>query len=161
MGDEEQVVVPKSGANSKLLIVVLATNVLMAGGFGYLVISGRSSHAADKVAAKPKAEKGPPTVGPLVEIGSLVANLRGPEVSHYVKVALHVEATNEETKKRVEAALVPIRNEALTYLSGITLSESMGEGRMHAMAEELKKRVAEIVGKDAVHRVYFSEFVIQ
>ena len=148
-----------------MLLVVLVFNVLIAGGLGYQVVMGQK---AAKEAAKAgggehhgeheeKAEK----FGPLIEVGSLVANLGGPASGHYVKVALHIETTNEETAKKLEAALVPIRSEALQYLSGIDVKEASDKDRIKNMSEELRQRLVKLVGKELCKRVYFSEFVVQ
>src|SRR5262249_41705347 len=107
---------PPPSSNKGLLMVVLVFNVLIAGGLGVQVGMGQK---AAKEAAKAAAEHGKEggehdgekgeKFGPLIEVGSLVANLGDPGSGHYVKVALHIETTNEETAKRLESALVPIR----------------------------------------------------
>jgi flagellar basal body-associated protein FliL len=156
---EEAVVVPAPGGNKKLLMAVLAFNVIIAGGLGYLVLYGQKGHAAEKPPEEhDKHAKG---FGPLVDVGSLVANLKGPDATHYLKVSLQVEATNEETKKNLEAAVVPIRSEALLYLSGMETKDVSGQDKMRAISQELQTRIAAMVGKDAVHRVFLSEWVIQ
>lgn len=171
-----------------LLLLVLVINVLMAGGLAYVVISGQKNAAAG---AKPAGEhgeghgeaeaasggeeheaeesgdghgpkKGSSKFGPLVEVGTFVANLTAPNgASRYAKVGLHVEATNDDAKLKVEAAIVPIRNEALMYLSGLQADQAIGQEKIKALQDELLKRLTALVGRNTIRRVYFSEFVIQ
>jgi flagellar FliL protein len=171
-----------AGGNKMLLLLVLVVNVLIAGGLGYVVLSGQKNAAAAKPAAghgeghgeadaeeEPAeeesgghAKKGSSKFGPLVEIGTFVANLTAPNgASRYAKVGLHVEATSDDAKLKVEAAIVPIRNEALMYLSGLQADQAIGQEKIRLLQEELLKRVGALVGKNTIRRVYFSEFVIQ
>jgi flagellar FliL protein len=170
---------PAGGSNKMLLLVVLVFNVLIAGGLAYVVVSGQKQAA---VAAKPAGEahgeegeghaagdeeeegdghapKG--TFGPLIEVGSFVTNLGSPAAKNYIKVALSVEAVNEEAKVKVESAIVPIRSEALLFLSGITPEQAVGQAQIRALQDELLKRMTALVGKKTIKRVYFSEFVVQ
>lgn len=162
MSEEAQAAQPPPQGNKNLLVVVLAFNVLIAGGLAYQVVMGQMSRAAAKAQAEHKQhEKEADKFGPLVEVGSLVANLNGPASGHYVKVALHIETTNEETKKKLEQALVPARAEALLYLSSIELHDKGAPDQMRAIQDEMKRRLSALLGKDVVKRVYFSEFVVQ
>lgn len=102
--------------------------------------------------------------GPLVEIGSFVANLTSADRTappRYAKVSVHVEAANEDAKAKVEAAVVPIKAEALMYLSGLTPEQVIGQEKIRWVQDELQKRMVGVVGKGVVKRVYFSEFVVQ
>jgi flagellar protein FliL len=172
-----------AGGNKMLLLLVLVVNVLIAGGLAYVVISGQKNAAAKPAAGhgeghgeaeaeeEPEheeasdghgAKKGPSKFGPLVEVGTFVANLTAPNgASRYAKVGLHVEATNDDAKLKVEAAIVPIRNEALMYLSGLQADQAIGQEKIKALQDELLKRLGALVGKNTIRRVYFSEFVIQ
>ena len=172
-----------------LLLVVLVFNVLIAGGLAYVVLSGQKNAAAAKPAGghgeghgeeaeaegggeeheEPAEEessghgkKSSSKFGPLVEVGTFVANLTAPNgASRYAKVGLHVEAANEDAKVKIEAAIVPIRNEALMYLSGLQADQAIGQEKIRALQEELLKRLTALVGRNTIRRVYFSEFVIQ
>jgi flagellar FliL protein len=156
------------GSNKLLLIIVLVFNVLIAAGLGYQVLMGQGKGAAGQI--KPGDHGGEhgdgkdgagPSFGPLIEVGSMVANMSGPLSGHYAKVFVHVEAADETAKPRVEAALVPIRSEVLLFFSNLDLKDATGQDQIRALAEELKTKLNTLVGKDTIKRVYFSEFVIQ
>jgi flagellar basal body-associated protein FliL len=183
---------PAAGGNKKLLLVVLAVNVLLAGGLGYVVL-GRSQapdkpkHAAakgeggdeeDGAKDKDKEDEKEPEAeeeeskdakhpagkfGPLVEVGSFVANLAasGPTPARYAKVTVAVEALNEDAKTRVEAALIPLRSEALLLMSNAKPEDVIGQEKIMAMSAELLKRLNKLLGKKSIKHVYFSELVVQ
>ena len=174
-----------AGGNKMLLLLVLVVNVLIAGGLAYVVMSGQQKAAAPAkgegheasgegheggeegaAAAEEGGEEGHAPkkggFGPLVEVGTFVANLTSSGgASRYAKVGLHVEATSEEAKVQLEGAVVPIRNEALLYLSGLNAEQAIGQEKIRALQDELLKRLQAVAGKNVVKRVYFSEFVIQ
>jgi flagellar protein FliL len=169
-----------AGGNKKLLLMVLIFNMMIAGGLGYLVISGRNKpvekakheDGASEKDGEAEAEEPEPEAkggkhaskfGPLLDVGTFVANLQatGPGPGRYAKVTLTVEATNEEAKTRIEAALVPIKSEALMYFSNAKAEDVIGQEKIHVLAEELIKRINALVGKNSVKRVYFSELVVQ
>jgi flagellar FliL protein len=175
------------GGNKKLIMIVVAFNILLAAGMAYVVLSGRQASHADKpkhgeedahegeegeAEGEAKAEseakgkdghKKASKFGPLIEVGSFVSNLanNGPGASRYAKVTLHVEVTDEEAKARVEAALVPIRAEALMFFSSAKVDDVVGTDKIHGLADELLKRITTLVGKNTVRRVFFSELVVQ
>ena len=178
------------GGNKKLIIIIVAVNVLLAGGLGYVVISGRSQSAEQAKAAghakKAAAEHGEgeeggeeegedgeeaeggeghakSKFGPLLDVGSFVANLSSApgQQPRYAKVSISVEALNEESKVRVEGALIPIKTEALMLLSSAKAEDLMGAEKIMAMSEALQKRANKLIGKKSIKRVYFSELVIQ
>jgi flagellar FliL protein len=185
----EKAPAPPGGGNKMLLLIVLVVNVLIAGGLAYVVISNQKTAAAAAAALSAKKEGGEAAegeaaegeaaeapaeeghaakkgaggkFGPLIEIGTFVANLTSASgQSRYAKVALHVEATNEDAKTKVEAAVVPIRSEALLFLSGLSAEQVIGQEKIRQLQEDLQKRLGELVGKNVVKHVYFSEFVVQ
>jgi flagellar FliL protein len=175
--DEKPVAAPAAGGSKKLLIMVLGFNVMIAGGLGYLVLAGQHGHAAEgkeKHAGGDGAHEGGaedakgdkkagPKFGPLLEVGSFVANLAnpGPGPGRYAKVTVFIEAADEEAKLRLEVALVPIRSEALMFLSNAKAEDVIGQDKIRVLSEELLKRVNALVGKNSVKRVYFSELVVQ
>jgi flagellar protein FliL len=165
------------GGNKMLLLLVLVVNVLMAGGLAYVVMSGQKNNAAAPAAAahatgeghEAAAEEGEDghakksgQFGPLVEIGTFVANLTAPNgASRYAKVTMHVEAGSEEAKTKIEAAVVPIKAESLLFLSGLQADQVIGQEKIRQIQEDLLKRLTTLVGKGTVKHIWFSEFVVQ
>jgi flagellar basal body-associated protein FliL len=186
---EKPAAAPAPGGSKKLLLMVLIFNVMIAGGLGYIVLSGRNQAAApakkaaahgeeegeeghaDKEAEEEEEESGDSKAhgskfGPLLEVGAFVANLAASAQSptapaRYAKVALFVEVRDEEAKTKVEAALVPIKAEALMFLSNAKPEDVIGQDKIKILSEELQKRITALVGKKLIKRVYFSELVVQ
>lgn len=168
------------GGNKKILIIVVAVNVLLAGGLGFMFMSGKDKGAEQAKGAKKAAgehedgeeggaededgESQPKNkFGPLLEVGSFVANLQSPpgQPPRYIKVSVSVEALNEEAKMRVEGALIPIKTEALMMLSNAKAEDVVGQEKMMALADTLTKRANKLIGTKSIKRVYFSELVVQ
>lgn len=174
------------GGNKKVLIGVVAVNVLLAGGLGYFVLAKKDAPAEQakghkKAAESEDGEEGEGheggeeeaeeegaghaknKFGPLIEVGSFVANLQSPpgQQPRYAKVSVAVEAINEEAKTRVEGALVPIKTEALMMLSNAKVEDMVGQEKIMALSDTLAKRVNKLIGKKTIKRVYFSELVVQ
>jgi flagellar basal body-associated protein FliL len=174
------------GGNKKLVIILIAFNVLLAGGLGYFALVGRaqpaekSKHAAKAAAeggedakegAEPAEEEAPEAegknkkakFGPLIDVGSFVANLAnaGSGPGRYAKVTVNVEAINEDAKTSVEAAQVPIRSEALLLFSNAKPEDLVGQDKVLALGDELVKRVNKLLGKKTIRHVFFSELVVQ
>jgi flagellar basal body-associated protein FliL len=180
---------PAAGGSKKLVIILIAFNVVLAGGLGYFVVAGRNhppekpkhaakadaeggeepkeGEAAEGEAEAPEAEGDGKTkkakFGPLVEVGSFVANLANTTTGpgRYAKVTVHVETINEEGKTTVEAAQVPLRSEALLLFSNAKPEDLVGQDKIHALGDELLKRINKLLGKKTVRHVYFSELVVQ
>jgi len=123
---------------------------------------GEHEAAEDEDAKKDEKHAGA-KFGPLVDIGTFVANLQGApgQQPRYCKVGVYVEAKNEEAKASIEGAAVPIKAEALMMIANLRPEDVIGKERMTALSTELQKRANKLVGKNAVKRVFFSELVVQ
>lgn len=176
------------GGNKKILIIIVAVNVVLAGGLGFMFMSGKDKGAegakgghgkkaageheeGDEEGGEGEEEGGEEEAeghakskfGPLLEVGSFVANLQSlpGQPPRYIKVSVSVEAQNEEAKLRVESALIPIKTEALMMLSNAKAEDVVGQEKIIALSEQLTKRANKLVGKKSIKRVYFSELVVQ
>jgi flagellar basal body-associated protein FliL len=177
----EKPAAPAAGGNKKLLLMVLIFNVVIAGGLAYLVISGRNKPAekpkhedaaaeksegegeAEEPETEAKGEKHAGKFGPLLDVGSFVANLAsvGSAPARYAKVNISIEVANEEVKKTVELALIPLKSEALMFFSNAKAEDVIGQDKIRAIGDELKKRFNALLGKNTVKRVFFAELVVQ
>jgi flagellar basal body-associated protein FliL len=122
---------------------------------------GEGEAAAEGEGEKKDSKHG--KFGPLIEIGTFVANLSTPpgEQGRYAKVTLHAEAVNDDAKTRIEAALVPIKSEALMMMSNAKPEDIVGADNIQKLADELVKRCNKLLGKKAVKQIYFAELVVQ
>ena len=177
--------------NKKLLIIVLAGNLALGGGLAYVMLSQKNQSAdASKAKGKGEdheaaegeegeakdKDKGEASgddkkddkqaagkFGPLLDVGTFIANLQTMpgQPPRYCKVGVYVEVKNEEAKAAVEAAIVPIKAEALMMIANLRPEDVIGQEKITGLAANLLKRANKLVGKNAVKRVYFSELVVQ
>jgi flagellar protein FliL len=153
---------PKKKISKWALWVVIVTT-LAAGGtaVGVFAFSSHDKAKKEADAHNKKAEETKKAIGPLVEMRPLVANLTDVDVDKYAKVAIVVEGYNEESKATIENAVIPMRSQALLYLSSISSKDTYGSEKKIAIGEHLKVLFEKIIGGKSIKRVYFGEFVIQ
>lgn len=148
---------PSSGGNSKLILILILCNLLGLGGIGaYLVLfADKGSAAAQEV------DEDPETYGALVELPTLIVNLNGERWGRFMRVSLQMEAREEDDAAAIEAALVPIQNRMVIYFSEVDAESTREAGAKAAIAEEVTTLINEVIGSDAVRRVFYTEFVVQ
>ncbi len=159
MAEEEEVaddVKPASGDKTKLILILILANLVMLGGIGaYLVLFSDSGDAE----AQPDPD--PETYGPLVELPTIIVNLAGQRWGRFMRVSMHIEARTEEQKLLAEAALVPIQNRMVIFFSELDPERTGEEGAKDEISEEIRLLINEVIGDDAIRRVFYTEFVIQ
>lgn len=158
--DEEAAEAPKK--KSKLMLIVVLFNMLAVGGMGAYLAFFQPPAAAAAPAA-PAAAPPPPATsyGPLVEMTPLVANLNDERIGRYIRVTLHLEVADEETKTKVEEALIPIRNRLVIYFSELTTEQANSSGARERIRGELVEAINEVLGAPLVRRVFYTDFVVQ
>ncbi|MDH5492775.1 MAG: flagellar basal body-associated FliL family protein [Myxococcales bacterium] len=144
---------------SLLVIALVALNVLAISGVGiYFFLLREPDAVEEEVPAEPPP---PGEFGPLLEMRPIVANLNDGARGRYLRVALHLEVSNELDSPAVEAALVPVRNRFLIFLSNLTVDEASGAVNKERIREELAELANEVLGSERVRRIFFTEFVVQ
>ena len=150
-------VVPAPKSN-KVMLIVIAVNVVGLGGAGAFFFL-RQSHAAAAPAAA--GEHGAAAMGKLLPIESFIVNLNEAKSTRYLKVTFSLEC-EEGIEATVKDRKDVIRDRVLTYLSGLTVDDVRGSETKDAIREMLVKRVNDALGqKDAIKNVLFTEFVVQ
>ncbi len=159
--------VKPAGGKSKLILILVIVNILAVAGLGaYMALfqNGASADELDEGDEEEEEEDDDPNsteYGPLVEMQALVANLNDTSAGRFIRVTLHLEVKNEETKLKVEELKVPIRNRLLIYFSELTVESSLGSERKEEIRADLVKAINEVLGKKMVKRVFYTEFVVQ
>lgn len=160
MADEEAAEPAPEGGKSKLMLVLVATNLLVVAGAGAAVFFAMSQPTQEAVAEE-GAGTAPETLGPLLEVTTLVVNLSDEEGSRYLRTSLQIETRDEEAKTAVEARMVPIRSALLLYYSGLTAEDFVGTEARQAILEESQARIEEQAGEGLIRHVYIGDMVIQ
>ena len=124
-----------------------ATAAIEEGGEG----GGHGEHGA-------KAEKGP---GPILALETFIANLADESGSRYLKATFQVEFLGAAVPPDVNARLPQIRDLILTLLSSKTFDDVRTAEGKQQLREEIIGRINQVLDRDAVKAVYFTEFIVQ
>ncbi len=105
-----------------------------------------------------KVEEGPL----IIPVDIIVVNLSGSNARRYLKAKVHLEAKDAETKKKIEAKAIPIKDRLISILSSKTLEDIDGLEGQESLRGEIKKNIDTILKVEGgILQVYFSEFVVQ
>jgi flagellar FliL protein len=79
----------------------------------------------------------------------------------YLKLTLELEVSAEEDKKRVESHIPQLSDTILLLLSSLSVKEiNTMDGKIE-LKQTLLARMNRILGKGTIHKIYFTEFVVQ
>ncbi len=105
-----------------------------------------------------KVEEGPL----IIPVDTIVVNLSGSNARRYLKAKVNLEAKDAETKKKIEAKAIPVKDRLISILSSKTLEDIEGLEGQESLRGEIKKNIDAILKMEGgILQVYFSEFVVQ
>lgn len=149
---------PKGGT-SPIVMALLVLN-LGASGFGvFKLMTATPAAAATVVAKEEKPSK--EISGPVVGLEPFVVNLDEPGTARYLKMTVQIELVNEKDAEAIEKSKQVIRDEVLSYLSGLHVKDTLGATAKDTIREALMKRLEAVVGEHKVRRMFFQEFMVQ
>lgn len=97
-------------------------------------------------------------IGAIYPLESFVVNLQG---GRYVRCQLQLEFATREVPQRFYVRAVPIRDALIKLLASRTAEELLGEKGRDELKEAVKEVVNEVLKKEEVQAVYFTQFVVQ
>jgi len=142
---------------SKFKLIVLASLVIVLGAGGFLGWKWYSNKKAHEQAAQEDAMK---VVFPLK---SFIVNLFDKKggAKRYLKLSMELEVAGEEERLAVEKHTPQLRDIILILLSSRSFKDiNTMEGKLE-LKQVLLSRMNRVLGEGIVHRVYFTEFVVQ
>jgi flagellar protein FliL len=149
---------PKGGT-SPIVMALLVLN-LGASGFGVFKLMTATPAAAATVAVK-EEKPAKEITGPVVALEPFVVNLDEPGTARYLKMTVQLELVNEHDGEAIEKSKQVIRDEVLSYLSGLHVKDTLGATAKDTIREALMKRIEAVVGEHKVRRMFFQEFMVQ
>lgn len=164
MADIEDLDDPKPAGNGKIMIIVLAVNLVALAGIGaFVFLGGGGSEATAKseesVETLEEDTNGPPV---LFKFQPFIVNLDEPGASRYLKLTVEAEVRGGEKGLAVmEPRRALAQHSVLTYLSALSFSDTQGAESKKVIQEQMVKEINESLKRDVVKQVYFTEFVIQ
>ena len=157
----------KKGGKLKLIIIaVVVLGVLGGGGFAawkFFLQPKAAGNAAENATAegagehKVEAETG----GQLVTLDSFVVNLSDPMGRRYLKTTLDVEVANAAAAAELTAAMPKVKDTLLLLLSSKSFADISSMDKKIELKNDIVSRLNQIIGKNKVRNVYFTEFVVQ
>lgn len=158
------VAAPAASEPSKIHIFIIA--VLLLGnlaGTGFII--AKMLHPPpppeSKEEIEKKAEAARKAPGPIVPMEVFVVNLNEPNSARYLKTAFELELSRPTAPKEIEEQKRGIRDDILSYLSSLSVADTLGDVGKQKIKGEVIKRVDKNLGAGTVKRLFFTEFVVQ
>jgi len=153
---------------SFLKYILLGGIVLVLGAGGYvgwdLFIKGKKSEDKKETRiSKSRSKSKKKEVRMTYPLESFIVNLMDKSGigKRYLKVRIILEIGDEEDKKMVESHTPQLTDTILLLLSSQLFNEiNSMEGKLE-LKQALLSRINQVLGEGIVHRIYFTEFVVQ
>ena len=166
--DGKEEIQPKK---SFLKFIILGVIVLVLGVGGYtgwsLFIKGKKEEIKKeenkKEARKPYSKKKKENLGIVYPLDSFIVNLmdKAKVGKRYLKVRIILEVGDEEGQKTVDSHIPQLKDTILLLLSSQSFSDiNTMEGKIE-LKQLLVSKMNQLLGQGIVHRLYFTEFVVQ
>lgn len=120
--------------------------------------AAEGSHGEASGGEKPKSSKGKVTV-PLA--GKILVNVAGTAGTRYLVANMTLVGKSTDLKLKVEEHDPQLRDSAISILGGKTISDLEKPGMRNIIRSEMISAYNDILGKEAVTDIYFTEFAIQ
>lgn len=99
---------------------------------------------------------------PHTPLDAFVVNLNEPGSSRYLKTTVELELSSARAAEELNKSKSAVRDELLRYLSSLSVQETLGEEGKNKIRTELASRADKVLGGGGkVHKLFFSEFVVQ
>ncbi len=148
------------GGTSPIVMALLVLN-LGASGFGAFKIMTAKPAAAATVEEHHEEKPSKEITGPVIPLDPFVVNLDEPGNARYLKMTAQLELVNAKDTEVIEKSKEVIRDEILSYLSGLHVKDTLGATAKDAIREALVKKLDAVVGEHRVRRIFFQEFMVQ
>ena len=145
-------------AGNPMFIAMMA--VLLVGNLiGTVFVAVKVIHPAKVEETHAAAEI--PGAGPVVAIDPFVVNLNEPGSTRFLKANFEVQVLTLHAQEELLHNKRSVRDDLLRYLSGLTVADTLGEAGKAKIRDEVTARIDKALGGGRVHKVYFTEFVVQ
>lgn len=159
--DGQEAVKEKKSLFKWIVLAGILIVLVISGFIGWNLYTKNNEKTTEISEAKSKKEKEViPVVFPL---RSFIVNLMDKRGigKKYLKLTMELEVSAEEDKKRVERHIPQLSDTILLLLSSQSVKEiNTMEGKIE-LKQTLLARMNRILGKGTVHKIYFTEFVVQ
>lgn len=105
--------------------------------------------------------EGEPTGSVTCEVGQFLTNLADEGSRRLLRLNLALDVTDQRTAKELNSKAAMVKTEVLALLRTKRLAEVEGGDGMTQLGAEIVDRVNALLGRTAVLRAYFTDFIIQ
>lgn len=169
MADEKEAAKEEGGGGKKKLIIIIAVVVLVlligGGVAGFLVMKNKKAAAEEE--KDPGADVPVPEItqtteiGPMLDIAEFIVNIISEDNNHYVKAAITLELSSEETKEEATTRMPQIRDAVLLLVGNKTYEELHDLQGKKQLKAELLSKINGFLQAGKVKSIYFTDFVVQ
>ncbi|MFT3694231.1 MAG: flagellar basal body-associated FliL family protein [Kofleriaceae bacterium] len=151
----------KGGGTSPIVMALLVLN-LGASGFGaFKIMTAKPAAAATATEEHHEEKSSKEITGPVVALDPFVVNLDEPGNARYLKMTAQLELVNAKDTEIIEKSKQVVRDEILSYLSGLHVKDTLGAEAKDHIREALLKKLEGAIGEHHVRRIFFQEFMVQ
>ena len=157
----------KGSLSTKLLIIIGCIVVILVGAgflvYLKLVLPLKNAAAQTQNASLSESQKtaGISESGPILDLNTFIVNLMGDSGRRYLKVTIKLELSAETLKEEINKKMPEIQDNLLVLLSSKSyddIADISGKIRLRA---EIMNRINNVLTTGEIHKVFFTEFVIQ
>jgi len=150
------------GMKTKLqwkIMAIIVLSIIGGGALGFLTF--RNIPTLGEKASGQKAAFKIQDIGQIFSMESFVVNLSDPGGKRYLKTKIDLEYSDESLRKELKARMPQIRDSIILILSSKLLEDVQGIDGKIAVRNELIIKINQLLYKEKIRNLYFTEFVIQ
>ncbi|MDJ0874222.1 MAG: flagellar basal body-associated FliL family protein [Desulfobacterales bacterium] len=162
MADKER------NTNKIILIAVIAVAVLFVGAVGGGFYMMWNKLADLDALVRPEEEEvdeetddGLATIGAMFPLDTFIVNLADEERKRYLRVTMQIELKEGEPVEILEQRLVQVRDIILMILPTKRFQEIRSVNGKTVLRQEIMTRLNDLLKKEVINNIYFTEFVVQ
>ncbi|MDJ0808655.1 MAG: flagellar basal body-associated FliL family protein [Desulfobacterales bacterium] len=162
MADKER------NTNKIILIAVIAVAVLFVGAVGGGFYMMWNKLADLDALVRPEEEEvdeetddGLSTIGAMFPLDTFIVNLADEERKRYLRVTMQIELKEGEPVEILEQRLVQVRDIILMILPTKRFQEIRSVNGKTVLRQEIMTRLNDLLKKEVINNIYFTEFVVQ
>ena len=146
-----------------LMVVVLVLVVFVGAGFFMMWNKLNAVSTQNVSTANPASTDGGSTqsTGPIFPLDTFIVNLADPNGNRYLRVTIKLELKSDEITEQVEKRLPHIRDGILMILPTKKYSDINSVEGKTALRDQIMASINNLLNKDSVTNIYFTEFVVQ
>ena len=154
--------------NKIILIVVIAVAVVFVGAVGggfYMMWNKLADLDAlvrpEEEMLEEEADEGLLTVGAMFPLDTFIVNLADEKGKRYLRVTMQIELKEGEPVEILEQRLVQVRDIILMILPTKRFQEIRSVDGKTSLRQEIMSRLNDLLKKEVINNIYFTEFVVQ